>query len=387
MNPTVLKFGGSSFLKLDDYCRVALQIARRRAQSDHKIVVVVSAMSGTTGNLKTAMLDVNNRAPQSALDAALATGEMLSACLMEAAISRLDITVTSLCGYSLGIHTNSDFGRASIEEVDSTPILNALENNDVVIVTGGQAIDRSGRLTMLGRNSSDLTAVVIAAALKCSSCEIYSDVCGVYTADPYIVPGARLIPELTYGAIAQMSRHGAKVLHHRAVEYAEQHRVSIICKSLEGGSETIGTHVGQAGEIHSVVVARDAKLLCYGNASDRDVARSNLDRIEIGAIPLIARDGIACICLTSDAEFAVQRLDRTGPLPTSVELITLVSEIGPGGSHHYLAYDFERAVALAQGIHKRLFPEADEKFSFDTNKQRSAYSSLLVNCQHPSSLG
>lgn len=385
MNSTVLKFGGSSFLKPDDYCRVAVQIARRLSQGANKIVTVVSAMSGTTSNLKTVMLDVNDRAPQSALDAALATGEMLSACLMEAAVSRLDIPVTSLCGYSLGIHTNSDFGRASIAEVDPAPLLKALESNDVVIVTGGQAIDRFGRLTMLGRNSSDLTAVVIAAALSCSSCEIYSDVCGVFTADPYIIPSARLIPELTYRATAQMSRRGAKVLHHRAVEYAEQYGVSIICKSLEADGETVGTRVGNVGDSYSVVVAGDARLLCYANASDRDRASSNLDQIELDAIPLTTQDGGSCICLTSDADFAIQRLELTGPLPTSVGSVTLVSEIGPKATQHYLELDFERAIALARRIHEKLFPQADTKLSSHEDKQRSAYSQLLTRSDqvHP----
>ncbi|VIO71643.1 uridylate kinase [Bradyrhizobium ivorense] len=384
MNSIVLKFGGSTFLKPDDYCRVALQIASRLTQGANKIVTVVSAMSGTTGNLKAVMLDINNRAPQSALDAALATGEMLSACLMEAAISRLDIRVTSLCGYSLGIRTNSEFGRASIEEVDSAPVLKALENNDIVVVTGGQAVDQSGRLTMLGRNSSDLTAVVTAAALNCSSCEIYSDVCGVYTADPYIIPGARLIPELTFRATAEMSRHGAKVLHHRAVEYAEQHGVSIICKSLQDERETIGTRVGHVGDAYSIVIARDAKLLRYGNVNDRDLARTSLDQTEVGAISLTTRDGVPCIFLTIDSDFAIARLERTGPPPTSIGSATLVTEIGPGVARHYLEHDFEKAVALARRIHATLFPEADTKFSSHVDKQRSAYSSLLVNSQHRS---
>ncbi|WP_342709953.1 uridylate kinase [Bradyrhizobium sp. B124] len=377
MNLTILKFGGASFLKPDHYCRVASQIARRR-EGAGKIITVVSAMSGTTGNLKTAMLDVNNRAPPSALDAALATGEMLSACLLQAAISRLDIPVTSLCGYTLGIRTNSDFGRASIEEVDTAPVLKALENHDIVIVTGGQAIDRSGRLTMLGRNSSDLTAVVIAASLNCSFCEIYSDVCGVYTADPYIIPSARLIPELTFRAIAQMSQHGAKVLHHRAVGYAERHGVSIICKSLQGDGEIVGTRVGPAGEANSVVLARDATLLSFNKVSDRDLACSNLDQIEVGAIPLATQGGGACMCLTGDADFAIQRLELTGPLPSSIESATLVSEIGSGEPRHHLEYEFERAVDLARRIHETLYPEGDTKFPAESNKQRSAYSSLLL---------
>lgn len=385
MKSAVLKFGGSSFLKPDDYYQIALQIAKRLAQS--RIVIVVSAMSGTTGNLKAVMLEVNNRAPQAALDAALATGEMLSACLMEAAIARLDIPVTSLCGYSLGIRTNSEFGRASIEELDTAPVLRAFEKNDVVVVTGGQAIDQDGRLTMLGRNSSDLTAVVIAGMLNCSSCEIYSDVCGVYTADPYIIPGARLIPELAYRATAQMSRHGAKVLHHRAVEYAEQRGISIICKSLQDDREIVGTRVGHVGDAYSVVVAPDTKLLCYRNVCDRDRALSSLNQIEVGAFPLTTQDEGACICLTSDAEFAIRRLEQTGPLPIAIRSAILVSEVGPGVPRTYLEHELERAVALARRIHERRFPEADTMFSSHVKKQRSAYSSLLINPLHPSSFG
>lgn len=385
MKSTVVKFGGSSFLKPDDYGRVASLLANRRAQGANKIVTVVSAMSGTTGNLKAVMLDVNDRSPQSALDAALATGEMLSACLMEAAISRLDIPVTSLCGYSLGIHTNSEFGRASIEEVDPRPVLQALEHNDIVVVTGGQAIDRRGRLTMLGRNSSDFSAVILAAALNCASCEIYSDVCGIYTADPYIIPNARLIPELTHKATANMSRHGAKVLHHRAVEYAEQRGISIICKSLRDDGEVIGTRVGRAGDACSVVVAPNATLLCYGNASDRDQARSSLDLIEADAISLTSHDGSPCVCLTSDADFVIQRIERIGPVPTAIESAILVSEIGSGTPRCHLEHEFESAVALAQRIHERLFPDADTKVSLHKNKQRSAFSSLLVRSRHSSS--
>lgn len=177
-----------------------------------------------------------------------ATGEMLSACLLEAAISRLTDPVTSFNGYSLGIRTNSDFGRASVKSVDPKPMTAALQEHDVVIAAGAQAIDQYGRLTFLGKNSSDLTAVVIASMLGEPACEIYSDVPGVYTADPYLVPGAQLIPEIAYGTIAQMSRHGAKVLHHRAVEYAERHPVTVICKSLTSGGAVTGTIVTGHGE-------------------------------------------------------------------------------------------------------------------------------------------
>lgn len=134
----------------------------------------------------------------------------LSACLLDAAVSCLGIPVTSLNGYVLGIPTNSDFGRASVKSVDPQPIRAALQEHDIVIAAGGQTIDQSGRLTFLGRNSSDLTAVVTAAMRGEQACQIYSDVKSVYTADPNLVPGARLFPKIAYRTIVQMSRHGAK---------------------------------------------------------------------------------------------------------------------------------------------------------------------------------
>ncbi|MER9496392.1 uridylate kinase, partial [Mesorhizobium sp. M0320] len=275
MKANVLKFGGSSFLRQEDYTRIASHIDERLAVGASKIVAVVSAMSGTADNLKAMILDINNRASPSNLDAALATGEMLSTCLLEAAISQTGIRVTSMCGYNLGIRS---FGHTSIEYVDPEPILTAFQQNEVVIAAGAQAIDQSGRLTTLGRNSSDLTAVVIASILGSEECEIYADVPGVFTADPYCIPVAKLIPEIAYSAIGQMSRHGAKVLHYGAVRYAELHGVTIICKSLRNDEETIGTRVCRDGQYaNSVVVARGATLLHFTNAAARDQACSILE--------------------------------------------------------------------------------------------------------------
>ncbi|WP_287236605.1 hypothetical protein [Mesorhizobium sp.] len=194
MKANVLKFGGSSFLHPRDYGQIASHLAERLSVGAGKIVAVVSAMAGTTDNLKAMILEVNDRASPSNLDAALATGEMLSTRLLEAAVSRIGIRVTSLCGYTLGIHTNSEFGRASITDIDPEPLLAALQQHDVVIAAGAQAIDKSGRLTMLGRNSSDLTAVVIASMLGSEDCEIYSDVPGLYSRS-VLHPRSKTCPE------------------------------------------------------------------------------------------------------------------------------------------------------------------------------------------------
>ncbi|RWB36589.1 MAG: uridylate kinase [Mesorhizobium sp.] len=357
MKANILKFGGSSFLHPIDYNRISSHIVGRLAAGARKIVVVVSAMSGTTDNLKTMILDVNNRASPSNLDAALATGEMLSTCLLEAAISQAGIRVTSMCGHTLGIRTNSDFGHASIEHVDPEPLLTALQRNDVVIAAGAQAIDQSGRLTTLGRNSSDLTAVVIASMLGCEECEIYSDVPGVFTADPYCIPVAKLIPEIAYGAIRQMSRHGAKVLHYGAVRYAELHGVTIICKSLRNDEETIGTRVCRDGQYaNSVVVARGATLLHFANAAERDQACSILEPLDVSGMPA-DQNGIACICLTSDADFAVQQLRSAGSLPIFQESSTVITEFTGNAPRVYVESDDDSAIALARHIHDRLFPD------------------------------
>ncbi|MGX9120677.1 amino acid kinase family protein [Mesorhizobium sp. BHbsci] len=377
MKATILKFGGSSFLHPEDYGRVARHIAERQAAGGNKIVAVVSAMSGTTDNLKTVMLDVNNQASASNLDAALATGEMLSACLLEAAISRLGISVMSLDGYSLGIRTNSDFGRATIESADPKPILAALQEHDVVIATGGQAIDQSGRLTFLGRNSSDLTAIAIASMLGGRACEIYSDVPGVYTADPYLIPGAQLISEIAYGTIAQMSRHGAKVLHHRAVDYAAKHAVTIICKSLTSDAAVTGTIVTGRGNPRSVTVARDAALLSCASLAERDNLRAVLDRNDISVICVEDSVG-AGICIISDIDFAMRLVALTGTPSVSIGSRTAVTELDSSVLRVHLDGDYENAISLARQIHARMYPEAvDELFGTRMANKRSACASPL----------
>ncbi|MER9191555.1 uridylate kinase [Mesorhizobium australicum] len=378
MNVTVLKFGGSSFLNPDDYGRIGRCIADRLAAGGNKVVAVVSAMSGTTGNLKAVMLDVNKQASPSNLDAALATGEMFSACLLEAAISRLGIPVTSLNGYCLGISTNSDFGLASVEGVDPRPLSAALQEHDVVIAAGGQAIDQSGRLTMLGRNSSDLTAVVIASILGERTCEIYSDVPGVYTADPYLIPGAQLIPEIAYGTIAQMSRHGAKVLHHRAVDYAERHAVAIVCKSLTSDGTVTGTLVTAHGSAGSVTVARDAAVISCASLAARDNLRALLDQHDISAICIEDNDR-AGLCIISDIDIALRLVALTSTPPVSIGSSTAVTELDDAMLRVHLDSDYERAIALARQIHERMYPGAvGEPFGSKPVKQRSAYSSLLI---------
>nr|WP_153321442.1 uridylate kinase [Sinorhizobium medicae] len=357
MTVTILKFGGSNFLDPEGYHRVARHLAQRRATGENKIVVVVSAMKGETDRLKAQMLAVNKEASPSNLDAALAIGEMISACLLEAAVSRLVIPVTSLDGYGLGIVTNSDFGRATVESVDPGPIRSALQEHDVVIAAGAQAINRSGRLTFLGRNASDLTAVVIASMLEEHACEIYSDVPGVYTGDPNLIAEAQLIPEIAYEAIAAMSRYGAKVLHHGAVEYAERHGVTIFCKSLTSDGVVTGTTVTGHGNARSVTVARDAVVISFASVAARDNRRALLDQNGITTIDVEQNDRPG-LCVMSDIDFAMRLVKGTGIPPISIGSTMVVTVLDASVRRVHVIPDYERAVSLARELHEQMYPGA-----------------------------
>ncbi|MBX4938849.1 aspartate kinase [Rhizobium binae] len=357
MKTTIVKFGGSSFRDPCHYARVARYLAELRAEGGSKIVAVVSAMSGMTDELKSTVLGVNREATPSNLDATLAIGEMLSACLLEAAVSRLGIPVTSLNGYVLGIRTNSDFGRASVESVDPQPIRAALQEHDIVVVAGGQAVDESGRLTFLGRNSSDLTAVVIAAMLGGQVCEIYSDVKGVYTADPHLVPGARLIPKIGYGTIAQMSRQGAKVLHHRAVDYANKHAVTIVCKALTNNGAATGTVITGHEYSRSVTVARDTAVLAVASVAERDALCVFLDQHDISSI-CFEEDGRPCLCIITDIDFAMRLVETGGTRAVAIGSKVVVTELNGAMSRVHLHVNYESAMAHAQNIHEQMHPAA-----------------------------
>ncbi|WP_457811187.1 amino acid kinase family protein [Sinorhizobium meliloti] len=352
---TILKFGGSNFLDPEGYHRVARHIAQRLATGENKIVVVVSAMKGETDRLKAQMLDLNKQASPSNLDAALAIGEMISACLLEAAVSRLGIPVTSLDGYGLGIVTNS--GRATVESVDPGPIRSALQEHDVVIAAGAQAINQSGRLTFLGRNASDLTAVVIASMLEEHACEIYSDVPGVYTGDPNLIPEAQLIPEIAYEAIAAMSRYGAKVLHHGAVEYAERHGVTIFCKSLTSDGVVTGTTVTGHGNARSVTVARDAVVISFAGVAERDNLCALLDQHDITTIDVEQNDRFG-LCIMSDTDFAMRLVKGTGIPRVSIGSTMVVTVLDASVRRVHLIGDYERAVSLARQLHEQMYPRA-----------------------------
>ena len=225
----VLKFGGSSVADAEKIRAIAAKIAERRAGGE-KLTVVVSAMGKTTNHLieLAGSVSPNSEKYKREMDMLLATGEQVSAALMAMALRDLGIDALSMNAYQIGMITTDAHTSARIRDIDTQRLNDELEKRGVVVVTGFQGSTSIGDLTTLGRGGSDTSAIAIAAALGCP-CEIYSDVAGVYTCDPRIVPEAKKLDFITYEEMLEMASSGAKVLHSRGVEIAAKQEVELYC--------------------------------------------------------------------------------------------------------------------------------------------------------------
>jgi aspartate kinase len=273
----VQKYGGTS---VGDVERIKTVVARRidaRAGSGDQLVVVVSAMGHTTDELIALARQVTDQPEARELDILLSTGELVSAALVAMALNQMGRPAVALSGFQAGIRTDPRHGKARIANLDPKRIRQELDAGRVVIVAGFQGITEEMEITTLGRGASDTTAVALAATLKAERAEIYTDVEGIYTADPRLVPNAKKFPELSYEEMLEMAAYGAQVMHPRAVELGALHRVPIYVAS--SFSEATGTliHGGPFMEQHNKVMAI---------AQDTDVAR-----ITVRGVP--DRPGIA----------------------------------------------------------------------------------------------
>ena len=230
MATLVKKFGGSSVATPEKMHGIVDRILRER-QPDDRIVLVVSAMGDHTDDLLTLAAKVNPEMPKRELDMLLATGEQVSIALMASAFCAKGQPAVSFTGAQAGIKTNDKHSKASILDVQACQVKQALDEGKIVIVAGFQGITDLGQITTLGRGGSDTTAVAIAAGLKADMCDIYTDVDGVYTADPRIVPGAQKLDEITFVEMLELARLGAGVMQPRAVEYGEHNGVAIHVRS------------------------------------------------------------------------------------------------------------------------------------------------------------
>ncbi len=267
----VQKFGGTSVADLERIRAVAKRsLATHRA--GHDVVVVVSAMAGETNRLLRLATDVWDDTADREVDVIVATGEQVTSGLMALAIRELGGNARSFLGHQIPIRTDMQHGRARIQEIAQSALGDAVRRGKIAVVAGFQGVDEEGSITTLGRGGSDTTAVAIAAALKADVCEIYTDVAGVYTADPNVVPTARKIDRISYEEMLELSSLGAKVLQLRSVEFGMNYRVPIHVRSSFDGSE--GTWVvGEEAFMEQVVVsgvtvARDEAKITVRNLPD-----------------------------------------------------------------------------------------------------------------------
>lgn len=258
----IQKYGGSSVANAECVMRVAKRIkATKEAGND--VVIVLSAQGDTTDHLMDMALEINPNPSKRELDMLLSTGEQISIALLAMAIESLGLPVISLTGQQVGIKTSNLHTNARIEAIDGSRIRRELEQGKIVIVAGFQGMDDNDDITTLGRGGSDTTAVALAAALHADMCEIYTDVDGVYTADPRIVPEARKLADISYDEMLEMASLGAKVLHNRSVELAKNFNVPLVVKSSFNNND--GTYVREEAIVEKMVIK--------GVAHDTDIAR------------------------------------------------------------------------------------------------------------------
>ena len=257
----VKKFGGTSVANKERIFNVAKRCIEDYQQGND-VVVVLSAMGKSTDELIAKAKDINPNPPKRELDMLVSVGEQISVSLMAMAMAQLGVPAVSLNAFQVAMHTTSDYSNARLRSIDVERIRAELDSRKIVLITGFQGVDKFDNVTTLGRGGSDTTAVALAAVLKADKCEIYTDVDGVYTADPRIVQDAQKLGEITYDEMLELASLGAGVLHNRSVEMAKKYGVQLVVRSSLNTNE--GTIVKENAKME--------KMLVSGVACDKNTA-------------------------------------------------------------------------------------------------------------------
>lgn len=323
----VQKFGGSSVADAEKVKNVASRVVET-AQEGNQVVVVVSAQGDTTDDLIEKAKEINPNASMREMDMLLSSGEQISIALLAMAIETMKHPVISLTGWQAGFKTNAISGNARISKIDTERIQSELDKHRIVIVAGFQGLDKYDDITTLGRGGSDTSAVALAAALRADKCEIYTDVDGVYTADPRIEPYAVKLEEITYDEMLELASLGANVLHNRSVEMAKKYNVKLEVKS--SFHKVPGTIVKE--------VTTMEKLLIRGVTRDNDVARIAIIGLEdtpgiaFRVFSALAKEGINVDMIlqsighnaTKDIVFTVSKTKKEKTLKVIEELKEII---------------------------------------------------------------
>jgi aspartate kinase len=329
----VEKYGGTSVGSLERIQAVAEKVANTWQQGN-EIVVVVSAMSGETNRLLGMAREINSAMPAREVDVLVSTGEQVTIALLCMALLKLGYKARSYTGGQVQVRTDQSHGKARIRSIDDTRIKHDLAQGRIVVVAGFQGVDEEGNITTLGRGGSDTSAVALAAALKADECRIYTDVDGVYTADPRIVPDARRLDQITFEEMLELSSLGAKVLQLRSVEFAGKYKVPLrVLSSFEEGPGTLISYEVDK-QMESAVIAGiahntdEAKLTITGVPDHPGIAYAILGSIAEKNINVdmiiqnIAADD------TTDFTFTVPRLDFDA---ATQQLQKVADELGARG--------------------------------------------------------
>jgi aspartate kinase len=324
----VQKYGGSSLANAERVRHVAGRIRRAR-EAGNDLAVVVSAMGDTTDELIRLARSVSDDPDPRELDMLLSTGETVSATLVAMALQALQCPVVSLTGPQLGIKTDAFHSRARIMDISTERVRTEFARGRCVIVTGFQGVTEEGDVTTLGRGGSDTSAVALACALEAPRCEIYTDVDGVYTADPRVAPDARLLPEISYEEMLELAQMGARVMHPRAVELGELYSLPIEVRS--SFHDRPGTLIHRGGEM-------EIRKHVRGIAHDTDVAK-----ITVAGVP--DRPGIAHTLFAplADAGVSVDVIVQTANLAGNAEISFTVGRA-----------DFSRALQITEQVGREL---------------------------------
>ena len=287
MSLIVQKFGGSSVANKERVFNVARRIIETYKKGN-SVVVVVSAQGDTTDDLIEKAAEISKNPSKREMDMLLSTGEQISISLLAMAIHELGYPAISLTGWQVGLNTDASYSNARISKISAERIKKELEHKNIVVVAGFQGINKFEDITTLGRGGSDTSAVALAAALGADLCEIYTDVDGVYTADPRIVKNAKKMDVISFDEMLELASMGANVLHNRSVEMAKKYNVNLCVRSSLNNNE--GTVVKEVSSME--------KMLVKGVAHDLDVARISLCDIEdkpgvaFKVFSLLAKNGI-----------------------------------------------------------------------------------------------
>lgn len=336
MGLIVQKFGGSSVANAERVMNVA-RIVTETYHSGNDVVVVVSAQGDTTDDLIAKAAEINPKASKREMDMLLTAGEQMSISLLAMAIESLGYPVITLLGWQAGFNTNSAYGMARIKSIKTDRLRAELDKRNIVVVAGFQGLNKYDDLTTLGRGGSDTSAVAIASALHADRCQIFTDVEGVYTADPRKVPGARKLKEITYDEMLELATLGAQVLNNRSVEMAKKYNVEI--EVLSSLKRVPGTIVKE--------VANVEKMLVRGVTKDTDVARISV--VGVPDVPGIAFKLFAKLAAKGvNVDIILQSVGRDG---TKDITFTVSEGNGP----------------LAVELVKEVVDLPDEKIVCDTN--------------------